>query len=847
MSIFVGRLDELSAWTECLASSVGQCLLIVGPQGMGKSVLLDRMVELARSHPDLRCGAIRYDVLPSDSFESVATMMLDDAFQAAGKSEGSFAATNRRRKQWEALVALLPRGDKITTLLSVLRRNPDSNPRLQLLARLQLISDRLPTNGRAVFFIDPDKYLHRESTDAWRVLARELPDKCKLVIAQRDDDRLASDQSFLGLENVTRIHLDVLKQEDVEELVRLRRTVFGDPIEEVASALEQYNCHPYAVHAAIDLIASGRSSASELVADPTPNQVSLLQWRSICNKGEDAIRVFSALAVLREPTTASILTAVAAVATETFHKLLADDFLRGLVRDRIGGFVIYHSLLAERILAEMVDNILDYHDRAIDAFRKTLTRSDTAPIRLPIHMREVYGDSGFVDGVLESAPILIDRGLYSTCREMATEALSFTVNDPLARAKVLQSVSTVDMRQGHLDAAEAAIHETIEVSKKAGDKRTTAMQSFQLAAICKSRGEYSAAESHLQAARTLFQEIGDLTGLSQCSCVLADIQITRGAFDQAARLYTDALNAAETAGDTNAFALTLTKIASLNQSRGQMDLAMDALNEAKRMFEATGYVEGVAGAIGRIAGIHQVQGRFDEAISAHNQAIKMETELGHPSRLSEEYAGLAEVHLKQGNIDKAEPLLRSALDLDLGMGLQTTAGARYSALARIHHMKGDLRSARFMSESALTIFRNAGDVQAIAIELCNLGAVLISESAHSKAISCYERALELLKDIDRPDIRAFALGNLGVIHRINRKWQESLLSHEEARSLYQTLGDPVNAALQTAHLGRLAISRGDRDEGLQYLNQSLETFREYECQDRIENVSRFLANLESAP
>ena len=64
--IFVGRRDELKRFGDVLASPKGQAVLVVGPQGMGKTLLVNRMARIAQTHPDLACDHVRFEVTDTD-------------------------------------------------------------------------------------------------------------------------------------------------------------------------------------------------------------------------------------------------------------------------------------------------------------------------------------------------------------------------------------------------------------------------------------------------------------------------------------------------------------------------------------------------------------------------------------------------------------------------------------------------------------------------------------------------------------------------------------------------------------------------------------------------------------
>ena len=78
--IFVGRTAELEQFKEVLAEKRGQAILVVGQEGMGKTMLVNQMAKLAWNHPKLKCASVRYEVTKTDSVDSTLELMIDHAF-----------------------------------------------------------------------------------------------------------------------------------------------------------------------------------------------------------------------------------------------------------------------------------------------------------------------------------------------------------------------------------------------------------------------------------------------------------------------------------------------------------------------------------------------------------------------------------------------------------------------------------------------------------------------------------------------------------------------------------------------------------------------------------------------
>ena len=137
-SPFVGRIEELHRFEEVLKETSAQAIVVVGPIGMGKSMLLQRMARCAETHPNLQCGMAIYKVTSRESVETTMARMMNYDFRAAQVAAGSLDPTPRRLKQWRALFKLLPEGERLVELAESLRRDPQNLARDQLLERLKI-------------------------------------------------------------------------------------------------------------------------------------------------------------------------------------------------------------------------------------------------------------------------------------------------------------------------------------------------------------------------------------------------------------------------------------------------------------------------------------------------------------------------------------------------------------------------------------------------------------------------------------------------------------------------------------------------------------------------------------
>ena len=551
--IFVGRKAELEEFMKALERPAGEAVLVVGQAGMGKTMLVNKMARLAEKHPDLKCGWVRYEVTKTDSMDSTMALMMDNAFEAAQVKEGSFDGTKQSLGQWRALLNVVKLGDLVMSL----RREPQRNTRDQFLKSLRLISERMPENGRAIFIIDPEKYMMDGSDGAWSLVVKRLPEKIKLVFAQRPEDVLVDSGQFNGLVNVVRIpndRLDVLDEEAIDKLVDERAKKVKLSVGELRDAVSRYQRHPYAVAAALDMIEDG-AAIEELPSDPTPEGIVKEQRKRAFGKGAEAVRLLEAHAVLEVGVPDDVIEVVSEVDSAKRKSLIADKYLGGLVRKEGEERRIYHAILADYILSQMsVKERREYHKRAVAVYREKLavaekrqTRPDAlAAMRLAEHVLAAEGKGAFVDSFVDECyGALLNLGLFDAAIGLSERALGMVKKGTKEEAILLGNLGVIYKTRGQLNKAEEIHKKALAINEKLGRLEGVASDYGNLGLIYMTRGELDKAEEMHKKSLAIAEELGMQEIMASEYGNLGLVYKERGDFKEAEKMHKKSLAIAE--------------------------------------------------------------------------------------------------------------------------------------------------------------------------------------------------------------------------------------------------------------------------------------------------------------
>lgn len=622
---FVGRESELERFLDVLAEPFGRAILVVGQPMMGKTVLINRMAEIAEHCRDLACGVVHYEVTPTDNVGLIMELMTDNAFEAAKVKERSLDPTRRRLKQWEAILSVLG----LDKLVMSLGGEREQNVRDRLLKILQLISLRMPDNGRAIFIIDPEKHMQPGSDEAWAIVVRKLPKQIKLIFAQRPDDILVKSHTFCQLENVTRIPvgiLDAFSEEEVDELFKLRECQLHctkEELRKIRRKLQQYQGHPHTVQAVLDMLEAG-VTLNDLPRDPTG--ISKAQWRQVCKKEQDAVNLFEAYAVLEVPVPDDVVKKVSGLNSAALKTILEDDYLGGLVRNEDNRRCIYHTILADYILDQIgAEEKNAYHERAVEVYRRQLNpgigEDRLAAIRLSLHVRESEGDQAFVDTLLdECVPRLLTFGLLDVAVGLLNRALEVVAPDSKREASVRYNLGLVYRLRGQLGRAEQMYLESLVTYEELGCFEELSRVCSDLGRIYTVQMELNKAESMLLQALEINKELGRSDRLAIDFGRLGLIYRRRKELDKAVHMVSESLKIAQENGLRAEMGRQYGNLGLIYQDQGELDKAEEMLRKGLQIDERSDRLEGVAAKSANLGLLYRVRGDIEKARQCWEEA-----------------------------------------------------------------------------------------------------------------------------------------------------------------------------------------------------------------------------------
>jgi len=704
--LFVGRQPELEQWVNFLADPAvsGQAVVVVGKYGMGKTRLLDEMVQKALENKAVKCVAMRYVMGPGESPGMVLRVILDDMFQAARYEIGTLDADGKRFLQWlhayRELGIFRQQTENDFRLLEQLRFDSRKNIFDQFTHRLKLLSDLMPDQHRLLLVVDPDLDTLAARVELWAQVVKNLPPKVILLFAQRYKDSLAINEEFRSLHNVVFIPsldqqpqgLGDLLDEETEQFLDVYLPMLKEKNidrQSMKQVFRRYRNHPYAVHAALNLLLTPSfTSAEQLPNEPMPEVVCPQQWKAITEHPlhEDAVRLFKTYAVLEIPALDETARWVADITAEQFEKIVADPFLGSMIRSESDGRMIYHHYLMSYIRSLLYDSegpltpeARQLHRRAMagyeDLTRRAIKPDPQATIRFAEHSLVVGGPTLFAETLCQCSELFFSLGFYQTYAALIDRALVLVSPLTAQTADLHFQLGQVRRRQGDLPAAIKHYEASLQAARKiaAPDRIATALLGLGRASLENER--LIEADMWLQDAVSYYEVSTDKLGLAEVLVLSAKVQWSQGRMQAAEKFLDAALNA----------------VGELRNYRQQAKI-MSAIHLAwGQMFEQSGNIERAA---------EKYHGALDLTKDIYDQQAEAEVR-----------ASLGDIYERIGKIKLAEEHLSKAMTIHYDLKLLENWAEDNLRLARIAEVRGKPELRDFHIGQACQMYRQLGNRQ----------------------------------------------------------------------------------------------------------------------------------------
>lgn len=323
--------------------------------------------------------------------------------------------------------------------------------------------------------------------------------------------------------------------------------------------------------------------------------------------------------------------------------------------------------------------------------------------------------------------------------------------DALRRIEALHNYGDVLVLLGRTDDAQRVFREMLALAYRYDLPAKGGAAHNRLGRIHRDSGNLTEATQQLEAALGLFTSVGDDRGVAACHDDLGKVLWTRGDYEAALERMKEALEMRKKIGDRRSIALSLHNIGVVWRDHGRPMQAREALEAALTIRREVADPIGVSQTLNSLGKLAQDQGQLEKARALYQQAYDVAQEVGEQNRLAIVLTNLGEIQYRMGDRDGAISVLSQAAELCEEVGDRLHLAQAKRGLAKAYLAKNELKKARSSIKQAVELFGLVRSKAHLASGLRTLGEVTAAgawgANHEGKAVDYFMRSIALCKEI----------------------------------------------------------------------------------------------------
>jgi CHAT domain-containing protein/tetratricopeptide (TPR) repeat protein len=230
------------------------------------------------------------------------------------------------------------------------------------------------------------------------------------------------------------------------------------------------------------------------------------------------------------------------------------------------------------------------------------------------------------------------------------------------------------------------------------------------------------------------------------------------------------------------------------QERGQTGDAFGIYQKALAISQKEGDPSGQAGALNGLGQIYANWGEFESARRDYERSLELWRQLGYAAYEADLLGNLAELDLVVGRLEDARDASSKALAIHQERRDQ---GGEINSLRKLGEVLTQLdkpKPALQVLERSVDLARKIGNKRYWLWSLEALGVALLREKSLDRASTVYDQARDLSLELQSPHDTAEVVSDLAEIAELRGDRPAALAGFEQARAMYERLGEPAAVA-----------------------------------------------------
>jgi|GEM_PF-1748768 len=392
------------------------------------------------------------------------------------------------------------------------------------------------------------------------------------------------------------------------------------------------------------------------------------------------------------------------------------------------------------------------YNKSVDLSLEAVTIAEKeSHLRLQADALNRCGLAYWRKGIFQEALKLI-KSSYVLYKRIESRAISDAEQQEIKNGMgaSLNSMGTVYHKIGDHKEALKAYEQSLEIFKKAGEKRKIAAVLSNIGTVFSDQRDYKRALEYYSASLEYRSQIGYRYGIAVSQHNIAIIHSCMGDYEKALQLYHDALAIRREIDDVAGAALTLSNIGSVYLDQGDFLHALKTFEKSSEIYGEIGNTHELTGVLLSMSKVNFLIGNFDIAKQLQKRAAKIAQSLNIKNLIADTLIMEGQLLLYEGNYENAFRILQKTNDLCMREQLTFQMPvARALATQAQYQMSPDRKTKKqviVQMKEALSRSQTNHDVRAECRVLLSLITIYHQLQDYSKANKVCDTLLSLIKN-----------------------------------------------------------------------------------------------------
>jgi len=369
----------------------------------------------------------------------------------------------------------------------------------------------------------------------------------------------------------------------------------------------------------------------------------------------------------------------------------------------------------------------------------------------------------------------------------------FGEEDREKRIQALHDLGSVFELTGNYDEALERLSEMLYEAFVLVNRGKAGAALNKIGRIYRAKGDFTAARAFLERGKSLFKAAKDIRGVAASLDDLGDLARRQGHLDRAFRQVTESLDLRRKLGDQRSIAVSLVNLGHIETARASYREASRYYEEALNIRRKIDDRAGIAISLNALAIVYYHRGLAGDAIETWEGALHIIEEVGDTRMLAVVRNNLGQTYMDEGALEQAARHLKASEELAGELDDKMLLTDLYRNLGTLAKRRGDTAAAEEYIEKSLDLARllNIPEYEGQALrQLAELAASTIfdqEKETSGDAGDLFEKAIKVFEKIGNTSEAARTLKAYGTWLLEKGKNREGKELIEKSKSLFKQI------------------------------------------------------------